>query len=101
MHLKTFIPPNFPGFDKDTPLKTPLTTHLSTPSSPPPPLSLVSQTPTPNPTSTVVFSFVITTLEPYISPKRNITHRPSNLISHSSIAQIVPLWLQGLLMHYM
>ena len=63
-------PPDFPSFDKYTPLtmalKTPLTTHLSTSLSHPPPLLRISQTTTPSPTSTSVSSSSITTFEPYI-----------------------------------
>ena len=82
-------PPNFPGFDTDTALKTHLTTHLSTPSSHLPPLLPISQ-PTPPPTSTSIFSSNITTLELYISPKSKIIHQHSNLASSSSITQTVP-----------
>ena len=89
MHLKKFITPTFPGFDKDTPLKTPLTTHLSTPSSLSLPLLPISQTPTPTPTFTFVSSSSITTLEPYIPPKSKTTHQLSTLASSSSITQIV------------
>ena len=66
--------PDFPGFDKERPLKILLTTHLSIPS----PLVLVFLTPTPPSSS------VITTFEPYIPPKcKTISHpRPSTNTDH-------------------
>ena len=82
-------PHDFPGFDNDMPLtlalKTPLTTHLSTPSSQPPPLLPISQTPTLIPTSTSVSSSSITTFEPCIPPKGKTTHELSTLPSSSPI----------------
>ena len=67
-------PLDFPGFNKETPsitaLKTPLTTHLPTPSSLPPPLVPVSLIRTPTPPSTSISSSNITNLEPYIPPKK-------------------------------
>ena len=87
MHLKKINSPDFPGFDKNTPLttalKTPLTTHLSTPSSHPPPLLRSFQTPTP--TSTSVSSSSITTFEPYIPLNSKTTHQLSNPASSSPI----------------
>ena len=71
-------------------LKTPLTTHLSTPSSHPPPLLPISQTPTPIPTSTSVSSFSIITLEHYIVPDSKNIHSPSTLTSSFSVTQTVP-----------
>ena len=86
--------PNFPGFDKDSPLttalKTPPTTHLSTPSSHSPPLLPFSQTPTPTLTFTSISSSSITIFEPYIPQKNEITRQLSTLVSSSSITQTVP-----------
>ena len=87
-------PPDYPGFDKDTPLttalKTPLTTHLSTPSSHPPPLLHICQTPTPNPTSTTVSFSSITTFESYIYPQKVKPFTNSILASSFSVTLTVP-----------